>query len=173
MEQLSFVFSTLGLAVFIISFLVKGSSIRKLLMLNVTGNLLIAISYLCIGNYNGILSSMIGVTMGAINSFITGRGKSVPKWLLGIYAAAFIGVNLSVWTGWTDIFAVLACMTAVLIVSSSNGTRYRLWSVLNNALWCIFDVLRGSWGPLVSHVILTAFTIVGVLLHDFKKGKKA
>jgi len=169
METLSFLFSIAGLAAFITSFLLKGAKMKTLLLLNATGNFLIAVSYLCVANANGTLSSVIGMAMGIINYFFSVKQKKIPVWLLVVYAAAFVIVNLTVFTSAVDIIAIAASLTAVLVVSSASGRGFRGWSLVNNFLWCFFDILRGSWGPLVSHVILTASTILGILRNDAKR----
>ena len=169
METVSVVLSMIGLAAFIVSLLVKGKKMKVILALTVAGNLLMAVSYMLTGNYNGCVSSVVGMLVGLINYFFAVQEKKIPKWLLGVYALAFVSVNLAVLSSWRDIFAIGACLAAVLMISASSGKGYRIWCLANDLLWTVFDLLCGNFGPLVTHGVLTGFTIIGMLLHDREK----
>jgi len=172
-ENLSACFSVLGLAAFIVSFLLKGKEMRAILVINSIGNLLMVLSYLCVLNANGALSSVIGMVVAIVNYFFAAKKKKIPMWLLAIYAAGFISCNLMVWTSWVDLFAVAAGLAAVFMISAKTGKGYRIWSIVNDGLWTIFDVLRGSYGPLVTHGVLSGFSLLGIVLYDLKRKKEA
>jgi len=172
METLSVMLSGLGLAIFIVTCLLKGANMKAILICNSLGNLLIASSYLCTLNFNGAISSVIGMTVAIINYFFAVKEKKIPLWLLGIYALAFVWGNLITFTGWVDLVAIAAGLAAVLMISARTGKGYRLWSIANDGLWSLFDILRGSYGPLLTHGVLVAVAIVGFLLHDRKPNQK-
>jgi len=172
MENVSIMLSTAGLAAFIVSFLLKGANMKAILAINALGNILMVISYLCVSNANGALSSIVGAVVGIINYFYAAKEKKIPIWLLCCYAVAFVAVNIMVFTSWVDIFAIAASLAAVFMISASSGKGYRLWSICNDALWSVFDILRGSYGPLLTHGILTGFTLIGMFMHDFKRKAK-
>ena len=169
MEIASVILSVIGLAAFIVSFLVKGKNMKTILALNAAGNLLMVASYVCIGNYNGCLSSLIGTIVAIVNYFFAVRQKKIPVWLLIIYAVAFVMVNAAVFSSWRDLFAIAACLSAVLMISASCGKAYRVWSLVNDIMWTIFDLLCSNYGPLLTHGVLTGFTVVGMIWHDRKK----
>ena len=170
-ENLSAFFSIAGLAAFIVSFLLKGKDMRAILLINSIGNLLMIISYLWVKNATGALSSTVGMAVAVINYFYAAKQKKIPVWLLIVYAAAFISCNLLVWTSWVDIFAVAACLAAVFMICAKSGMGYRIWSIANDGLWTVFDVLRGSYGPLLTHGVLSGFSLLGLILYDIKKKK--
>ena len=173
METLSVILSVVGLATFIVSFLVKGRNMKTILALNTLGNCLMAVSYLCTGNYNGCVTSVVGMIVSIVNYFFAVRQKKIPVWLLGIYAVAFVSVNLAVLSSWRDLFAIAASLAAVLMISASSGKGYRIWSLANDMLWTIFDVLCGNYGPLLTHGVLTGFTVIGMIWHDREKTNSA
>ena len=81
----------------------------------------------------------------------------------------FVCVNLMTFSVWMDIISLIAALTAVFVISAPHGKQYRIWALTNNSLWCLFDILCGNWGPLMSHLVLAGTTFMGMLKHDLKK----
>jgi len=171
-ETLSFVFSALCLISIILSLLLKGRDMKRILMLNLLGNALMVASYACVYNWNGALSCTVGAVAGVINFCFTVKRKSLPVCLLFVYAAVFVAVNLTTFVSWVDLLSTAACLMFVMLICSPEGRRYRIWSLGNNTTWTVFDLLKGSYGPLVTHVILTGVTVAGMLIHDRRKAVK-
>ena len=167
---MSYLLSTLGLAVLIVASLIKGETIKKTLYLVLAGNLLVATSYLFTDNgVNGAISSYIGSIQALINIFFAKKNKKIPVWLLVVYALSFIVANFAVLSDSVGIVALLATLCFVGCVSSKTGTGYRLWQLANNLLWILYDILSASYGPLVTHSVLCLFTMAGILWNDLRK----
>ena len=170
---MSYILSSLGLAVLIIASLIKGETIKKTLYLVLAGNLLVATSYLFVDNgANAAISSYIGSIQALINIFYAQKGKKIPVWLLVIYALSFIVANFAVLSDTVGIIALLATLCFVGCVSSKTGKGYRIWQAANNLLWILYDILSKSYGPLVTHTVLCLFTVAGILWNDCR-GKKS
>lgn len=153
----------------IISSLLKGKNMKKILLFVFLGNFLVATSYLIDGQGAGAVSCFIGAAQAIINSFYDAKEKPLPKWLIATYAAAFIVANLLVFQVPVDVIAIIASLTFIMCVGQKTGARYRVWTVINMVLWCTYDLLRPAHGPLITHVILLVFTLGGMLWHDRKK----
>lgn len=165
------------LACMITASLVKGKSMKLILLLVFCGNLSIAIGYLVGGQgLNGAASCFIGAAQSVINYFFDSKGKPLPKWLIGIYMAAFVLVNLAVgMSGGFDplcLLAIVASLTFVMMIDQDNGAKYRFWVICNSVLWCLYDILSKSIPSLVTHVSLLIFTVIGMIIHDVKKKKE-
>lgn len=172
MEQISFILSTVGLVVLIAASLIKGETIKKTLYLVLAGNLLVATSYLFTENgINGAVSSCIGSMQALINIGFEAKQKTVPVWLLAVYALSFIVANLAVLSAPVGIIALLATLCFVGCVCAKNGKIYRIWQAANNFLWILYDILSGSYGPLLTHTVLCLFTLAGILINDLKRKK--
>ena len=137
------------------------------------GNALMASSYLCISNMTGACTGFIATIQAMINYFYDRKEKSIPLWLMGIYAASFIVINLMVFSAWYDVLAIIASLISVMIISSKNGKIFRRWVLTNNLTWCIYDLVSHSSGALLSHLVLTGFTAVGIIMHDLRKIESA
>lgn len=172
MPELSFCLSILGLIVLIIASLIKGEKMKTTLLLVFSGNVLVALSYVfAIDGINGAVSSFIGATQAIVNYIFNAKKKPVPIWLIVIYALSFIVVNLAVLKSAVGILAIMATLCFVGCVLAKSGKVYRIWGATNCALWIIYDILTKSYAPLVTHSVLCSFTIIGILINDFKKNK--
>lgn len=171
MEILSYILSLLGLASMIIASLVKGEKMKKILFFVFCGNVLVATSYLVGGSgFNGAASCYIGGIQAIINYFFDSKNKPLPKWLVAIYALAFIVCNLVVGgVNGLALLAIIASLTFVMCIGQTSGAKYRFWTIINIGLWCLYDVLSESYSALITHVVLLVFTIVGMIAHDRKK----
>ena len=172
MDTLAFILSILGTISICLPSFIKGKDMKVILLLVFSANVLIASSYLITGAYNGAVSCFIGGAQTIINFFYDRKNKPLPVWLICIYAAAFIGVNLLVFTQWTDLMAMIASLSFILCIGQKNGAKYRLCTALNSSLWLTYDLISGSYGPMVTHGILFGSVIFGILVHDLKKKPK-
>ena len=161
-----------GLISMILASTVKTKSMKVILALVFAGNFLVATSYLIDGNNNGAACCYIGAAQALINYFFDKNNKSIPKWLVVIYAAVIVGINLAVLTEILDLLAIIASLTFILCIGQSNGAKYRFWTIVNMVLWITYDIIKGSYAALFTHVSLLIFTILGKLIHDRKRDKE-
>ncbi len=161
-----------GLIAMILASTVKTKSMKVILALVFAGNFLVATSYLIDGNNNGAACCYIGAAQALINYFFDKNNKSIPKWLVAIYAAVIVGINLAVLTEILDLLAIIASLTFILCIGQSNGSKYRFWTIVNMVLWITYDIIKGSYAALFTHVSLFLFTVLGKLIHDRKRAKE-
>ena len=169
METLAFVLSTLGTVCICIPPLLKGKNMKLILLLVFSANALVATSYFLTGAFNGAATCCIGAAQTIINYFFERKNKPIPRWLIVIYAVAFILANLLVFTRLADIIALVAALTFIFGISQKSGKGYRIWSMANASLWILYDFITGSFGPLSTHAIQLATIIFGMVMHDRKK----
>ena len=166
MEALAFISSTAGTVCLCVPPLLKGKKMELILLLLFLGNTCVAISYFLTGAYNGGVSCTIGAIQTIINFFFERKDKPHPKWLIGLYAAAFIGINLLVYTQLADLIAIFACLTFIGCIGQKNGKLYRLWAIANCVLWLTYDLTSLAYGPILTHSFMLGLTLLGMLLHD-------
>lgn len=172
MHTLSWILSSGAIIFDIAASLTKGDrNMLKILALIMLSNLSIALSYVI--NFfingdglNGSFSCFLGAAICFINFFFNRKKKPIPLWLSGIYAIAFIAVNfVTEFTGAT-VIAIAACLTFVMSVIQDKGSMFRLWTLSNCLLWCVYDVAAGAYQSLFTHTVLTLFFIAGIIVHD-------
>lgn len=169
MQLISVILSMLGLAACVTASLLKGDEIKKNLFFVFTGNILVGASYLFTSlGINGAVSSFIGGGQAITSYFFSAKKKPLPVWLIAVYALLFLGINLATIESPIGILAILASLCFVGCVSAKSGKVYRFWQALNNVLWIGYDILTCSYGPLATHSILLAFTLLGSFINDRK-----
>lgn len=175
MKVLAYVLSLLGLLSMICASMTKGEKMKKILFLVLCGNLLVATSYLIGGSgINGAASCYLGAVMTFTNYLFDSKNKPVPKWLIAIYAVAIIALNIAVAGDISPLgmLVIIASLTFILCIGQENGAKYRFWTMINMILWCVYDILTGSYNVLVTHVPQLAFAVIGMFVHDRTKKEK-
>ena len=171
METLAFILSMIGTVCVCIPPLLKGKNMTLILLLVFLSNASVGVSYILTGALNGGVSCLIGAAQAIINYFFDRKGKPLPTWLIAMYAVAFTVANLLVFTSVADILAIVACLIFIGCICQKSGKKYRLWVLTNTALWIAYDAINASYGPLVTHGVLLAITVFGMIMHDFKHKK--
>ena len=170
MDTLAFILSISGLIMGVSASIIKGKKIGLTLLCVLLSNFLMATSYLVGGDgINGAISCYIGFLQAGINFLFQRKNKEIPKWLIGVYALVFITANLLGEISWFSALSIVACLTFIGGIAQKNGKSYRRWHVINSSLWCTYDIVTESYEPLVSHLILLTFDVVGILIHDRKQ----
>lgn len=175
MEILSYILSLLGLGSMIIASLIKGKNMKTILLFVFAGNILVATSYLMSGGYNGAASCYLGGAQTIINYFYDAKKKPLPKRLIAVYALAFVALNLAVGgLSPLGILAIIASLTFILCIGQKVGSKYRFWTLVNMLLWCLYDLLSGSYGVILfTHGPQVVFAVMGMIIHDRGMNQRA
>ena len=171
MAYLSTILSAAAVMFSILASLTKGKeNIIKILIFMFLCNFSMAMSYVVQGTdgINGSISCFIGAIACIANFFFTSKEKEIPLWLSGLYAVCFTTLNLITGINFAAIIAVIACLCFVFSIIQKNGAMFRIWTVSNTVLWCVFDIIQGLNQQLISHIILLAFYIIGMIINDRK-----
>ena len=166
MQILSYILSLAGLGAMITASLIKGKNMKTILLFVFLGNIFVATSYLMTGGINGAVSCYIGGAQTLINYFYDRNKKPLPKWLIAVYAVAFVVLNLITGFSWLCMLAIIASLTFILCIGQKVGSKYRFWTLVNMGLWCLYDVLSGSFGVLFTHGTQLVFALIGMVIHD-------
>ncbi len=187
-EPLGSIFVFLGMAAIIASSLLKGRSMKLILILAFLSNAFVAVGYFLQGQgINGCASCLTGAVFSIINFVFDSKNKEVPRPLVAFYGLAFIGINIAVnfknMVDFTDgfklvplqvvlcVLAIAGCLAFVMCIGQKNGAKYRFWTVMNMLMWCTYDIVSGNFVVLITHLIQMGFAVVGMIIHD-RKAKK-
>lgn len=185
-EPIGSVFVFLGMGAIIASYLLKGKSMKVILILAFLSNAFVAIGYLLQGQgINGAASCLTGAVFSIINFLFDSKNKEVPRPLVAFYGLAFIGINVAVnfknmvkFEGGFSfvpiqivlcVLAILGCLAFVMCIGQKNGAKYRFWNIMNMLMWCTYDIISGNFVVLITHLIQMGFAVVGMIIHDRKK----
>lgn len=171
MEILALILSVAGFIGAILPNLLKGRNMKLILFFLICANLFYALSYLAAGKgINGSAANFLGAVISGLNFIFESKGNPVPKWLVGIYFAVAIALQLLVAPISYETAIILGAVMAFLMcVLQPNGKLYRVWALLNISLWVVYDIVTKSYSQLLVHG-LSVFTIfIGMIIHDRKK----
>ena len=171
MEYLPFIFSALGTVCVCVSPLLKGRDMKLILLCVFSANALVGASYLVTGAVNGAVTCFVCAIQAIINYFFDRKNKSLPVWLLAVYALTFIVVNILVFEHIFDLITMVASLTFIMCIGQKTGAKYRVWVLINTLLWILYDLLMQTYGPLLIHGIQLVTVISGMIIHDTKKKK--
>ncbi|MBR5542842.1 MAG: YgjV family protein [Oscillospiraceae bacterium] len=175
METLSYALSLLGLAAMLTASLIKGKRMDAILLFVFLGNMLISTSYLVGGTgINGAAAGYLGSFQTVVNYLFLRKDKPLPKRLIVLFFISSILLNVWIAKGF-DIFVALIMLAGVAFlmgIISKNGAKYRFWAILNITIFCIYDIVSGSWNVLLTHGFQLLVTLVGAIIHDRKKKNK-
>lgn len=141
---------------------------RTVLIFNFLGNFLVGLSYLLVYAFNGAIICLVACIEVVINYIFDSKNKKVPKWLIVLYAIAFIAVNLVGFKYWFDVIALLAALCFVISVAQPDPKYYRLLFITNSSLWIIYDIFAKAYGNLFTHVALFIATLIAIFVRDVK-----
>lgn len=126
--MIAYILSLSGLLSMIAASLVKGKNMKAILVLVFTGNMLIATGYLFEGKgLNGAAACYLGAVLAVVNYFFESKNKPVPKWMLFVYVA--VAIVLNIWVAGSMslpvMLVLLAFMAFIMGVVQKNGAKYR------------------------------------------------
>lgn len=169
---LSTLLSFISLGFMITASLVKGKRMGIILTLICIGNAIQGVGYIFAGDaMGGVVACFYGALIAFVNFFFERRERTVPVWLLVVYAAVFVAINLftSGVGDYSAIIVIAAFLAYIIGAASKSGRMYRIWSISNSSLWCVYDIVTASYGVLPTHIILLSVSLVGMIIHDRRK----
>jgi len=169
MQTLAFILSILGTVCTCVPALLKGKNMTLILLLVFLSNALVAASYFLTGATSGAAICCVGALQSIINFIFERKNKALPVWLIVVYGAMFVVIDLLVYTQIFDIITLVAALMFVMGISAKSGKRFRMWTLLNVLLWITYDLFTRSYGPLMTHGIQLATVLFGILVHDRKE----
>ena len=173
MNVLSYVLQTISTIVLAVALLMKGANMTRIQILLLSGNTIAGFGYLATSGagINAAISCFLAGAQSVINYLLQSKNKPIPKWLIAIYAASFIALNL-IASGFTlaCLFAIAAAMCFVMSIVQSTGKMFRFWCLFNNITWLSYDLIARTYSGLIIHITMFMFTVVGMIVHD-RKGK--
>ena len=156
-------FLAAGLEIF--SFQFKSS--RRLIFVQLCGNLAFLIHMLMLGGYSGSISLLVSCIRNLI--FSSSRPWAYWKgWPWILVAANIAGAVLT----WENGFSLLPCIAVVAVTLSCwtrNGRKIRLTAACcSSPSWLIYDIYTGSFSGIVTEIFVLSSVLISVLRYGWK-----
>ena len=178
MEVLSFVMSTIALCLYSLSYFFNSK--RNYLILQLSGNVFLSLSYLLIGSYFTMVAVAIGIARGLICYIYEQKDKKVPVYfIIGLCPASvlsYVIINLVILQSqssiWDFLYLFASCMYAVTFaIRNIRVMRYLV--LIPPASAVAYNLLIHSpISSAISYGIELAVTLVAIIKFEIAARKK-
>ncbi|MBE6912491.1 MAG: YgjV family protein [Ruminococcaceae bacterium] len=169
METLSFIMSTIALALYSSSYFFNNK--RNYLIFQLTGNVFLSFSYLFMGAYFTMVSVAIGIARGLICYTYEKKDKSVPRYLIFalcfVTVASYVVINYVVLSGeaspWDVLYLIASCMYAITF-AMRNIKLMRYVILIPHVSAISYNLLvKAPISSAISYTIELVITIVAII----------
>lgn len=172
MDKLSFVMSTIALILYSVSYFFNNK--RNFLILQLSGNVFLSVSYFIMGSYFTVISVLIGIARGLLCYIYEKKDKKVPVYVVaGLCSAtvvSFIVINyvvLSQASPWDVLYLFASCMYSVTF-AMRNIRVMRYVTLLPHTLAVAYNLLiKAPFTSAMSYAIELLVTVAAIIRFDF------
>lgn len=147
------------------SFQCKSS--RKLIFVQLCGNLAFLIHMLMLGGYSGSIS----LVFSCIRNLIFSSGRSWAYWKGWPWILVAANVAGAIVT-WENGFSLLPCIAVVAVTLSCwtrNGKTIRIASsCISSPMWLIYDIYTGSYSGILTEIFVLCSVAVSIVRYGWK-----
>ena len=152
---------------------------KSFLILQLTGNVFLSVSYLVMGSYFTVFSVLIGIARGLLCYVYEKKDKKVPIFVVaGLCAATvagFVVVNyvvLSQASPWDVLYLCASCMYSITF-AMRNIKRMRYVTLVPHTLAVAYNLLiHAPITSAMSYAIELVVTVVAIIKFDLIKRRK-
>ena len=177
MPELSFVMSTLALVLYSCSYFFNNK--RNYLILQLSGNVFLSLSYMLIGSFFTMVAVIIGIARGLICYLYEKNDKRVPVfWIVSLCFASILSyiiintVILSQASIWDFLYLFASCMYAIsFAIRNLRVMRYVV--LIPHASAVAYNLLiKAPISSAISYGIELVVTIVAIIKNEATKNKE-
>lgn len=169
------------------------------LILQVVMNSLMMMTEILLGAWSAVPVCVVAIAVSLIIYYYQNRERRIPKWVLGIAAAAFLLLTLPTYpgvtelikgeisaagfgeklaeTGWVgglaELLPVIGAMVLLWGLGSRSTTVYRIALLINGVIWLLHDLYVMNYGLAMTHCFQIVSFAVGIVRLDVLAKKKA
>ena len=176
MSELSFVMSTIALVLYSCSYFFNNK--RNYLILQLSGNVFLSLSYMLIGSFFTMVAVMIGIARGLICYLYEKQDKRVPVyWIVSLCLSSILSyiiintVILSQASVWDFLYLFASCMYAITFaIRNLRVMRYVVLSPHGSAV--LYNLLiKAPISSAISYGIELVVTVVAIIKYEVSKVK--
>lgn len=138
------------------------------LAFNLSCNIAGTLSYVFSGGISGIGIYIVAITQCLVYFLYNAKNRKAPKFLGFTFLALYILSSVFTYKTPWDIFSGLAAITCALAIMQEKASAYRIFILVNGLLWTAYDVSVGAYTMIISHVITSLSSLVGIIRLDIK-----
>lgn len=162
-----------GLVFLFIFASMQTKDIKRVLLCQIGCNGFGMLSYVLIGGFSGCGIYLIATVQSVIFFWLRIKDREVSRWLNPVILVAYVGCSAVMFSGWIDVFPMVAAVLCAFGIAQKNATNYRFIMLMNSSVWIVYDLFMGAYTMLASHIFTVASALLGIirldLLPKFKK----
>lgn len=159
------IIGTIGIIVWFLSFQIKSN--KRLFIVQILANMIFCVQFILLGAYAGC----IGLFVCCIRNVLIIK-RNDWKWANSkVWVAGLITINVALtiisWKSIWDIFALIACVSAVIIYWSNNARNIRAGNLfITCPAWLAYDIYYRAWPSVISE----ASAIISIIVSIYRFG---
>lgn len=173
MFEFSFVMSTIALVLYSISYFFNTK--KSYLVVQLTGNVFLSVSYLLLGSYFTMVSVVIGIARGIICYTYEKKDKDVPIYaiigLCSVTILCYFVINhifLSQSSVWDVIYLFASCMYTVSFAIRNIRVMRCVVTIPHTAAIVYNLLIKAPISSAISYAIELGVTVVAIIKHEIQ-----
>ena len=155
-------------AVFTTIFAIAGmqfKDMRIILVSQIIANGLLGVQAILGGTASTSWIIFLAIVQTVISFAFASKSKDFPIWLTLIFAIGYTVITVLLFTSPFDILTCIAAWFFALAVVQKDSAVCRFYSVVNTALWLVYDIFVMQTG-IVNHSVIICFIIFAIVRLD-------
>ncbi|MBQ4517074.1 MAG: YgjV family protein [Clostridia bacterium] len=141
---------------------------KKIVLFQLLANLCFATNYFMIGAYTGALLNTIGLARSIVFIF-KDKKWAASNWWLVFFSLVCAAVGIYTWEGPLTLLPMSAMILTTIAFGINNPKITRLLSFPSSPLWLVYNVVKLSWGGVLTECFNMGSIIIGMLRFDRSK----
>ena len=146
-------------------------NMRHILLCQMAGNLLSAISSAMLGGLSGAWICGVASVQLLVLFMLDKKGiaKKSRLLLLFLFAIMYAAGTAVVYSSWRDLMSCSGALLFLLAIGQTKSSRYRIYICICGLLWTVYNLSILSFGSALTTTVEFASAAVGILRLDLKK----
>ena len=153
--------------------LMQINNMKKILIAQITLNLLVASTYFLLNKFSGVGISLIAIIQLIVMFGYNKKEKKPHNFVVGLFILAYACYSLFTFKSFIDLFPLIAAILFALGAAQVNPATFRTFGMLNPLFWLVYDIYTLAIVNAIMRVgIFTSAVISKVRLDGFLKNKQ-
>ena len=146
--------------------------IRKILVGEITVNLVVGLNYLLLGGYSSAGLAVVSVAHAVVSYMLNKQNKKFPLYLTFIFIAVYVSWTMVSYQSWLDLLPVSCSVLYSIAIIQSQASGYRLVKLANSLIWIVYDVMIAAYSTTITHSFLLVAGIIAIVKLDLMSKEK-
>lgn len=158
-----------GLGGFVFSVLTfQQNEHKKIVFMQFMANICFTIHYYMLGAYTGSLLNIIGIIRSVVYIFKDHKWARSNLWIV-FFCLLCTGACAYTWEGALSLLPAAAMICTSISFGITNPKLTRIISIPSSPMWIIYNIIKVSYGGVLTEAFNIVSIIIGMIRFDLKK----